>query len=342
MSEQETRQVRIGFIGCGGHSSRTLQPNAHLAEEVELVAMCDLEEAKARGAAERWGVKAWYTDMDQMLSREELDAVVVVGPPAMMQPITKEMLTRGVHVLTEKPPAMTAALAKELVDASEASGAVGMVATHWRHAPTYSRARELMNQEGFGAPSHCHGWFYAPGPIGPIWGAETGLMGYLLAQGVHLVDCTRSLMGDVVAVSAAALATDAEFDSCAVTLTFASGATGTLSMVSRAPYWTGHRVFGCGGGFVEVINARELRCGVPPLWTGESHFGYEDHPLQTWGYGPATPGYSGGGYVEEIRHFAQSILAGEQPVASVRDGYEAMRVLEAVDQSVSTGKTVAL
>ena len=342
MSAEQSERIRLGFIGCGGHSSATLQPNAHLVEEIDVVAMCDLDESKARSAAQRWGVKSSYTDYDKMLAEQQPDAVVVVGPPTMMQPITKEMLSRKMNVFTEKPPAVTAALAKELVDASDASGAVGMVATHWRHAPPYARTRELMAQDGFGQPSHCHGWFYAPGPVGPTWGGDDGLTGYLLAQGVHLVDCTRSLMGNVTHVSATARAESPQFDSCAVCLEFASGANGTLSLLARAPYWTGHRVFGTGGAFVEVQNARELRSAVPPFWTGETGVDYLNHSFQTWNPSPHMPGYGGLGYMQELQHFAQCILRKDQPVASLRDGYEAMRVLEAIRESIQTGKVVAL
>jgi len=252
------------------------------------------------------------------------------------------MLTRGVPVLTEKPPAVSAALAQELVDVVEQRGRVGMVATHWRHAPPYARARELMASEAFGARSHCCGWFYAPGPTGPIWGLEDGLTSYLLGQGVHLLDCTRSLMGDVSQVRATAFCDGDQFHSCSVSLEFADGATGTLSMAARAPYWTGHRVFGTGGAFVEVENGRELRCALPPFWTGHKAVDYENHSFQTWNFSPHMPGYGGQGYVQELQHFAECVLAGEQPVASIRDGRDAMVVLEAIIESAITGKSVTL
>jgi len=95
-------RLRLGFIGCGSHSSRTLQPNARLVDQIELVGMCDLDATKAQAAALRWGTAA-YDDVEVMLAEAAPDAVVVVGPPTMMQPLTKEMLGRGLHVFTEKP-----------------------------------------------------------------------------------------------------------------------------------------------------------------------------------------------------------------------------------------------
>jgi len=339
---EERKKLRLAFIGCGSHSSRTLQPNAHLVEEIDMVAMCDLDEAKAKAAAQRWGVPAWYTDINAMLAKEAPDAVVVVGPPGMMQPITKDMLTRGVPVLTEKPPALTAALAQELVDVVDKCGSLGMVATHWRHAPPYARARDLIASEAFGARSHCCGWFYAPGPTRATWGLKDGLTAYLMAQGVHLLDATRSLMGDVSEVRATAFCDGGQFNSCSVSLAFADGATGALSMAAHAPYSTGHRVFGTGGAFVEIENARELRCAMPPFWTGHKAVDYENHSFQTWNCSPAMPGYGGLGYMQELQHFAQSILAHDQPVASIRDGRDAMLVLEAIIESALTGKPLTL
>ena len=344
MIETDSVRVRLAFIGCGSHSSRTLQPNAHLVDEIELVAMCDLDEVRARGAAARWGVGAWYTDVDAMLANEEIDAVVVAGPPGMMQPIAKEMLGRGLHVFTEKPPALTSALALELVEASEASGAFGMVGTHWRHSPPNTKAMEIFRQEGFGEPNHCSGWFYAPGPVQALraWGDLDALASYLFAQGVHLLDCTRALMGDIEEVSAAARATEEAFDSCSVSLRFANGATGVLSMASRAPYWFGHRVFGTGDGLVETQNNSELRAAVPPYWTGEARPDYQNMSFQTWTFSGNDPGHTGGGYLQELTHFATSILAGRQPAASLRDGYMAIRALEAIRESVRSGRPVSV
>ncbi len=338
---QEVKQVRLGFIGCGGHSSATLMPNAHLVPQIKIAAMCDLDEAKAKKAAERWGVKSWYKDYNAMLTEQQLDAVVVCGPPMMMQPITKEMLGRGLHVFTEKPPAVSSALAKELVDVSEKSGTYGMVATHWRHAIPYAKARDIMAKPEFGQPNHCQGWFFAPGPTGPLWGGNA-IEGYLLAQGVHLVDCTWSLMGDIVEVQAAVRGNEKEFDSGSVSLKFKSGATGVLSLVARSCYWTGHRVFGTGGAFVEIQNGRDLRCALPPFWTGEKSVDYHNQSFLTWNCSPFMPGYAGLGYLQELTHFAVSILEGKQPQASLRDGYEAMRVLEAIRDSAAAGKRISL
>jgi predicted dehydrogenase len=219
-----------------------------------------------------------------------------------------------------------------------------MVATHWRHSPVNVRVREIVTGDGFGEANHCHGRFYAPGPAAPMpaWGAETGFDGFLLGQGVHLMDCTRFLMGDIASVSAELRGTDERFDSCSVSLQFTSGATGGLSLVAHAPYWIGHRIFGSKGGVVEVENNRSLRMSIPPLWTGEERQNYESLSFQTWENTQNMPGHTGGGYLEELTHFAESLLEEKQPSATLEDGFRAMQVLEAIRESAYTRKRIEL
>jgi len=344
MSTNNSTKLRLGFIGCGRHSSRTIQSNAHLAEEIELIAVCDRDESLARRAANRWGVKAHYTDFAEMVEKESPDAVAVVGPPTMMQPITREMLGRGIHVFTEKPPALSSEDAMELVLASEDGGAFGMMGTHWRHSQPARKAREVMSGERFGEPSHCYGSFYAPGPTsnsGEEWGNLDALNSYLFQQAVHLVDCTRAYMGEVEEVYASAKHTDETFDSCSVTVSFANGATGVLSMASRSPYWFGHRLFGTGGGVIETRNNREISKTGPPYWSGENSPNYDTHAFQNWSPAEQSGGYHGGGYLEELTQFAQCVLSGKQPVASMVDGLRAIQVLEAISESVRSGKPIS-
>jgi len=79
----------------------------------------------------------------------------------------------------------------------------------------------------------------------------------------------------------------------------------------------------------------------PSPWIGGA--GFSDVPCKQFRAQPAA--YIGGdriAYVEEFRAFAQALLRGEQPRASLEDGYQALRVLEAINESAKSGKIVAL
>jgi predicted dehydrogenase len=75
--------IRIGCIGCGGHAITYLQPCLAISESFELIAVCDLDAAKAEQSARRFGWQHWYSNWHTMLEQEQLDAVVVCAPPAV-------------------------------------------------------------------------------------------------------------------------------------------------------------------------------------------------------------------------------------------------------------------
>lgn len=334
-------QARLGFVGCGGHSTRSLQPNIPQIEEIDFVAVADLDEARASQSARRYGVKP-YTDFKEMIAAENLDAVAVVGPPQMHHQIGLECLKLGVHVFLEKPPATSSEGAKELCAAADDAGKVGMVATMWRHDPAHKMMKQLMQEEAFGRPTFFEGHFIAPGPRTPVWGADNAFKAYLLAQGVHIVDCTRFLLGDISQVHALSFEGANGAVSMAVSMQFADGASGIMGLAAAAPVLqTKMLVVGDGEQMIEVYNGNHLRASKKESWCGTPG-GYQDYPSLEWNQGWGVPGYRRIAYAEEFQHFAQAILAGEQPHASLEDGYQAMRVLEAIDESRRSGQTVKL
>ena len=65
------RKARIGFVGCGGHATSVLYPTLHRIPQVELVAVCDLKEELAKRNARFFGALRWYTDVREMLEKED-------------------------------------------------------------------------------------------------------------------------------------------------------------------------------------------------------------------------------------------------------------------------------
>lgn len=119
------RKQHIGVIGCGGIAmNKHLPALAKLAARCELVAFCDIDEAKAAKAAAQFGVPgaAVHTDHKKLLATGGLDAVHVLTPNNSHAPITIDAFAAGKHVLVEKPMAATGADALAMVEAAEKSG----------------------------------------------------------------------------------------------------------------------------------------------------------------------------------------------------------------------------
>ena len=96
-----TKKLRVGVIGCGRISVRHLLPLTSI-EEVELVACCDNKPERADAAAKEYGIKAYYS-YEEMIEKENLDAVHLCLPHYLHSSVAIYAFEHGVNVLTEKP-----------------------------------------------------------------------------------------------------------------------------------------------------------------------------------------------------------------------------------------------
>jgi len=122
------KKAKIGFIGCGGHATGSLYPTIHTIPEIDLVAVCDLKEELAKRNARNFGARRWYTDLEKMLSNEELEGAIVVGPPRMHCEIGKRCLGAGLPIFVEKPSAISSKEAFDLAEYAKEKNLFGAVA----------------------------------------------------------------------------------------------------------------------------------------------------------------------------------------------------------------------
>ncbi len=102
-----TKPVRIGLIGAGAISQVAHLPVLSRMRGATLVALCDNDGPKARSLADRFGVPDVFTDIDDLLEFDELDAVVIATPNHLHEPHVLAALAKKVHVLCERPLALT-------------------------------------------------------------------------------------------------------------------------------------------------------------------------------------------------------------------------------------------
>lgn len=153
---EEGREIVAGFIGCGSHSFRNLYPTFQFAP-VDLAAVCDLDIERARAFAEQFGARGAYRDYQEMLEREDLDAVFIcVGYDENGRPLYPRLaidcLNAGCHVWTEKPPAAACVEIEKMQAAAEKNGKNAMVGLKKMFFPANEKARKLMIGKDFGNP----------------------------------------------------------------------------------------------------------------------------------------------------------------------------------------------
>ena len=112
--------MRAALIGAGAIARQHLACLRELPG-VETVAVCDLSPAAAEAAAERFGVRAWFTDHRRMLAEARPDVVHVTTPPHVHFALARDALAAGAHVVVEKPVTESLAEAEELLDRAAAA-----------------------------------------------------------------------------------------------------------------------------------------------------------------------------------------------------------------------------
>ncbi len=333
--------VRIGFVGCGRQASAAWYPNFATIPALDLVACCDLQADLAERNARFFGARRWYTSLDHMLDMEELDAVMVVGPPAMHYACGKAVLAAGLPLMMEKPPAPRTEQARELVELAEAQGIVTQVGHNMRHAPGVVKLRELMRTPAFGRLLFLESRYFMPGPMWHDTGDYRAGWTYMIFQATHAVDLARCIGGEIETVFAdLSMGAEGRFAIAAVAH-FRSGATGTLTLTGNTPNWTCKlEAEGDARAHVRLENLHTLHF---EQHTAES--GYQPVPGipgQYWHPATRDNAERRGGYWGQLEAFARAVQTGIPDSPTLRDAYQALRVCEALLDSIQRGEPIAV
>ncbi|MDQ0246399.1 putative dehydrogenase [Bacillus fengqiuensis] len=235
------KKVRVGVIGCGSIAQHRHLPEHAMNENVELVAVCDINEERAKEVAEKYGVKA-YTSYEELVQSGEVDAVSVCTPNYLHAPVSIAALNAGVHVLCEKPMATSKEEAEAMIEAAEKSGKKLMIAHNQRFVKSHQKARQLIESGKIGKIYSFRTAFGHGGPEG--WSVdgkeswffkkEQAFIGAMGDLGVHKTDLLRYILGEEFVEVGAFVKTSAKDfgdvdDNAVCVLKTESGIIGTLA-----------------------------------------------------------------------------------------------------------------
>lgn len=193
--------MRIGLIGCGDIGALRAAAFDRLPS-LKLVAVSDIDEDRAKGLA-RSRSAAVDPDWRALVSREDIDAVIVSTPPHLHAEMCAGALEAGKHVLCEKPLARTPDECRVIVDAAEKAGRQLATGFNYRFYPSVQKARSILDSgligemdhirsyAGYSAADHSHPWLHDSEVMGG---------GALRDNGIHLIDLTCYFLGDVAEV----------------------------------------------------------------------------------------------------------------------------------------------
>ena len=197
------KKLRIGIIGCGNISHCHLQGYQALSDRCELVACCDLDEAKAKKYAETNGFAHYYKDYNEMVQKEQLDAVSVCTWNAAHAGASIAALNAGINVLCEKPMAMNATEAKAMKEAAEKNGKLLMIGFVRRFGNDADILKKFIDAGSMGDLYFAKATYLRRNgcPGGWFGDKEYSGGGPLIDLGVHVIDLCRYLAGGPKPVS---------------------------------------------------------------------------------------------------------------------------------------------
>jgi len=182
--------VKVGFIGVGGIAGAHLN-NVKNFDDVELVAMCDVNEERAKKRAEEFGGTP-YTEFEEMFDNEELDAIYICTPPFAHGDQEIIACELGIPMFIEKPIAVDMETAIVINDHVKRSGVITSVGYHWRYQANTAKAKdELKDEKILGALGYWMGGM----PGTPWWRVRAKSGGQHVEQTTHIFDLCRYLVG---------------------------------------------------------------------------------------------------------------------------------------------------
>ncbi len=225
--------IRLGMAGLGKMGLSHLSiASAHPL--IDVVAGCD-NTAYLRSVLSKYTGLRCYGDYDDMLAKENLDAVLIATPSRFHAPMASKAIDRSLHVFCEKPFVLEVAEGERLVSAASSQELTTQVGYHYRFVGSFREAARIVKSGALGDVHHVRVEAYGPvvlRPTGGTWrSAKTEGGGALYDYACHAIDLVNYIVGAPQSVSGVArrsvFSRDVD-DEVYGTLHFASGASGQL------------------------------------------------------------------------------------------------------------------
>lgn len=161
-----SKAVNIALIGAGGMGTEdTTTCLRH--EGTKLVAACDLYQGRLKAAKERWGEGLFVTsDYKEILSRKDVDAVIIGTPDHWHKQISVDALNAGKHAYCEKPMVHSVEEGHEVISAWKKSGKIFMVGSQGLSSLGNEKAKELLAEGAIGEINYAEGFWARHSPVG--------------------------------------------------------------------------------------------------------------------------------------------------------------------------------
>jgi scyllo-inositol 2-dehydrogenase (NAD+) len=331
------KKLGVGVLGVGEMGKRHAENLRRLVPKAQLVAIADASAERARVVAEELEIENWYSSLEAMLERKDLDAVLIATPDKFHAKAVEAAVRAGKDVLCEKPLALNLADARGAIDAVAKSGRRLQVGFMRRYDPAYAAAMKRIEAGEIGVPVI----FKSLGrdkEWGPIAAYESRINGMIFyTNTIHDFDLARWMMRDEVSAVHAyttstirpELATYGDLVASVVNLSYRRGAIGNVESYAQAVYGYDVRTEIIGSkGSIFVGSLQHAPAVFLTARGGERTLA--DHFLSRFA----------DAYLAEVRDFVHNMLHDLAPRVTGDDGLKALAIAVAAETSYLQAKPI--
>ncbi len=194
--------LHAGILGCGNFAHRHAQILTQLSDQVEMVAFCSRDAADAQAFAAQYtaGQGTVFTDHRAMFEQAGLDLVIICLPPHGHSDEVELAAEHGVHILIEKPIALTSEQGWRMVEAAERAGIKTQVGFMFRFGEAVERLKTMLDSGEAGRAGLMSARYFCNALHADWWRVREKSGGQIVEQVIHMFDLLRYLLGDPVSV----------------------------------------------------------------------------------------------------------------------------------------------
>ena len=361
-----SRKIRVGVIGTSDYSDFMYLTFLKDYPRAELAAICGRNRERAEERATQYGIPQVYTDYRQMIKDGNLEGIIVASPDDLHYEMTMLALEAGLHVICDKPLAMSAQQALKMYRAAEKVGVRHQVTFTYRWMPVFQYLHDLIAQGYLGRCYHAefrylmggmrqknreHYWRYD----------QKRTNGNLADMGSHMIDMARWLLREISRVSALlgvfvepptidGVTITPSNDTAYLLAEFASGAHGSI-LATRVAHLADRsmqqetRLYGQDGSLELNVNYDGVNAGVSFQGAGPQEKQFQPLGLPA-SYGSFDAPFDWFNILAQrpvgCRAWIDAIVENYPATPSFYDGWKAQQIIEAGLVSHQTGKWVTV
>jgi len=331
--------IGVALIGSGYIAHYHARGLAELAD-VKVPVLCSLDGKAAEEFADKYGIEKVTDQVNELLGREDIQAVVIATPNKFHAPYAVEFMKNGIDVFVEKPMSVSALQGNEMIECARKNKRILMVGHMWRfdHEANYVRdlvqsgkLGEILKTKGYGI--HVN-W----GPDGWFIDKDLAGGGALADMGVHAIDTVRYLLGDPEPkeVYAKISTSFGDYDVDDTGIVMITWDTGAVSIIESG-WWHPHSDGPEAG--TQLFGTLGYASLFPTCWEKKKGEKIEkiapDMPERKEHCDQVI-------YSRQMKHFIECLRNRTEPLSGMTQGQAVLRIVDAAYESARIEKVVKL